>query len=156
MNLSLQLAKHFREVYFGGNWTSVNLKEVITDISWQDATKKINSFNTILALVYHMNYYVKAVNKVLQGGILEAKDQFSFDHPVVRSKGEWDNLLNIAWSEAQTFAGLVEQLPDSKLWETFSDEKYGNYLRNILGVTEHVHYHLGQIVILKKILSENK
>ena len=27
MNLTQQIAKHIREVYFGGNWTSVNLKE---------------------------------------------------------------------------------------------------------------------------------
>ncbi len=46
----------------------------------------------------------------------------------------------------------IEQLPESKLWETFSDEKYGNYYRNIHGIIEHSHYHLGQIVLIKKIL----
>ncbi len=44
----------------------------------------------------------------------------------------------------------IEQLPESKLWETFSDEKYGNYYRNIHGIIEHIHYHLGQIVLIKK------
>jgi hypothetical protein len=45
-------------------------------------------------------------------------------------------------------------LPESKLAETFSDEKYGNYYRNIHGIIEHTHYHLGQIVLIKKILSQ--
>jgi hypothetical protein len=30
------------------------------------------------------------------------------------------------------------------------EEKYGSVLRNIMGVIEHTHYHLGQIVLLKK------
>ena len=47
----------------------------------------------------------------------------------------------------------MEQLPETMLWETFADEKYGNYYRNIHGIIEHTHYHLGQIVLIKKIVS---
>ena len=35
MNLPFQIAKHFREVYFGGNWTSSNLKDNLADVDWQ-------------------------------------------------------------------------------------------------------------------------
>ncbi|HTM92899.1 MAG TPA: hypothetical protein VL095_10790, partial [Flavisolibacter sp.] len=68
MNLSQQLAKHFREVFSGGNWTDVNLKKSLEGVSWQQATTKVYSLNTIAALVYHINYYVAAVLPVLQGG----------------------------------------------------------------------------------------
>ena len=61
MNISQQIAKHFKEVYFGGNWTDVNLKDSLKDISWQQATTKLYSFNTIAALVYHIDYYVTAI-----------------------------------------------------------------------------------------------
>jgi len=30
--LTKQLAKHFRDVHFGGNWTSVNLKDSLAGI----------------------------------------------------------------------------------------------------------------------------
>jgi hypothetical protein len=46
----------------------------------------------------------------------------------------------------------VEQLPSIQLWETFTDEKYGTYYSNLQGIIEHIHYHLGQIVVIKKIL----
>ncbi len=46
----------------------------------------------------------------------------------------------------------MEQLPEHKLWEDFTDKKYGNYYRNFHGIIEHSHYHLGQIVLIKKIL----
>jgi len=152
MNLTDLIAKHFRDVHFGGNWTSVNLKAALTDVTWQQATTKIYSLNTIATLVFHINYYVSAVTKVLQGEPLTAHDKYSFDLPPIQSQEQWEKLLNKTWSEAENFAKLIEQLPESKLGEMFSDEKYGNYYRNIHGVIEHTHYHLGQIVLIKKIL----
>nr|WP_287424172.1 hypothetical protein [Candidatus Brachybacter algidus] len=47
MNTPSQIAKQFRDVLFGGNWTSVNMKETLADISWQQANTKFYSFNTI-------------------------------------------------------------------------------------------------------------
>ena len=125
MNLTEQIAKQLRGVYFGGNWTSVNLKETLADVTWRQAIIKVYTFNTIAVLVYHMNYYVSAVLEVLQGESLNAHDKYSFDHSPVLSREDR---------------------------ETFSDEKYGNYYRNIHGIIEHMHYHLGQIVLIKKIL----
>lgn len=46
----------FQEVYFGGNWTSVNMEETLADVNWQEATTQVHSFNTIASLVYHINY----------------------------------------------------------------------------------------------------
>lgn len=154
MNLTEQIAKHFRQIHFGGNWTSVNLKESLADVSWQQAATQVSSFNTIATLVYHTNYYVSAVLKVLQGEPLNAKDKYSFDHPPIQSQEDWEKLLNKTWDDAENFATLIEQLPESKLGETFTDEKYGNYYRNIHGIIEHTHYHLGQIVLIKKLLKQ--
>ena len=152
MSLTKQIAKHFREVHFGGNWTSVNLKDTLDGITWQQATTKVNSFNTIAALVYHINYFVKATLMVLQEQPLDAHDKYSFDLPPISSQQDWESLLKNSWADAEKFATLVEQLPESKLAEDFWDNKYGNYYRNLHGVIEHTHYHLGQIVLIKKIL----
>jgi hypothetical protein len=111
--------------------------------------------NTIAALVFHINYYVVAVLSVLRGNPLNAKDKYSFDLPPIQSEEDWNKLLDKTWTDAQDFATAIEQLPETKLWEDFNDSKYGNYYRNLLGVIEHTHYHLGQIVIIKKILANN-
>ncbi len=152
MNLTVQIAKHFREVYFGGNWTSSNLKDNLADVTWQQATTQVHSLNTIATLVFHMNYYVSAVLKVLQGNPLDASDKYSFDYPPILSQEDWEKLLNKTWTDAVNFVNMIEQLPESKPWEDFSEGKYGNYYRNILGIIEHNHYHLGQIALIKKIL----
>ncbi len=58
MSVNTQIAQHLREVHFGRNWTSSNLKDNLVDVSWQETTTKVGSLNTIAALVYHMNYFV--------------------------------------------------------------------------------------------------
>jgi uncharacterized damage-inducible protein DinB len=156
MNLSSQIAKLLRAVYTGNNWCGVNLKDTLADISMEQATTKVYSFNTIAALVYHINYYVIALLKVMQGGLLDAHDKYSYDLPRVKSKEDWEKLLDKLWSDGENLITLVEQMPDHKLEEIFSDEKYGNYYRNIHGVIEHHHYHLGQIVLIKKLLLQKE
>lgn len=152
MSITKQIAKHFRDVHFGGNWTCSNLKENLADVSWQQATTKINSFNTIVALTYHINYFVDAALKVLEGKELDSKDEFSFDHPPITCKEDWEKLRDKCFTDAEKFVALVAQLPESKLWEDFTDKKYGNYYRNLHGIIEHSHYHLGQIALIKKMV----
>jgi hypothetical protein len=152
MTIPNQLAKHFREVYFGGNWTAVNLKDTLTGVNWQQATTRVHDLNTIAALVFHINYYVEAVSKVLQEQALDAHDKFSFDVPAITSEDEWQQLTNKAFANAQLLTVQIEQVNESKLFTDFADPKYGNYFRNLMGLVEHTHYHLGQIVLVKKII----
>lgn len=154
MKLTEQIAKHLRAIHFGGNWTSSNLQDKLADVTWQQATTQVYSFHTIATLVYHMNYYVSATVKVLQGGPLDAKDKYSFDHPPILSQEDWEKLLEKTWTDAENLARLIEQLPESQLWESFVDEKYGNYYRCLHGPIEHCHYHLGQIALIKRILMQ--
>ena len=156
MNLTHHIAKQFKEVWFGGNWTSVNFKETLANVTWQQATLKMDTFNTIATLVFHINYYVSAVLRVLQGAPLNAHDKFSFDLSPIQSQEDWEKLLDKVFFDAENFVTLVEQLPENKLWENFAEEKYGNYYRNIHGIIEHTHYHLGQIIFLKKMLLQNE
>jgi uncharacterized damage-inducible protein DinB len=152
MSTTKQIAKHIRDVHFGGNWTCVNLKDTLADITWEQATATAYGLNSIAKLLFHINYYISTIVKVLQGGPLDAHDKFSFDCPLIQSQQDWDELRNKAWADAEILAGLTEQLPAEKLTEYFTDQKYGSYFRNLQGVIEHSHYHLGQIAVIKKIL----
>ncbi|MEZ5017074.1 MAG: DinB family protein [Flavipsychrobacter sp.] len=155
MSLNQQVAKHFREVYFGGNWTTVNVKDTLKGVTYEQATTQVESFNTIATLAYHIHYYVRVALKVLKGGALEGKDALSFDHPPINTQKDWDDLLNKNFAEAEELALLIAELPNDKFFDSFTDEKYGNYYRNITGIIEHTHYHLGQISLIKKSLTAN-
>lgn len=152
MNSPKSLAKHVRGVYFGPNWSDNNLKMHLSEVTWQEAIQEIEGLNTIVKLAFHVNYFVAGVSKVLEGGPLEIRDKFSFDHPVITSQVEWQELLDQMWQDGEHFASLIEAMPEDQLWADFTDPKYGNYYTNLLGIIEHLHYHLGQIVLLRKLL----
>ena len=152
MKIAEQIAKHFKEVNFGGNWTASDMKTVLSGITYEQATTKVKDLNTILALTYHINYYVDAVLKVFQGQPLQAKDAYSFDHPGITSQAEWDALVAKVFKDAEDFATHLEKLPEDCFDKSFTDEKYGSYYRNMHGIIEHTYYHLGQIALLKKLV----
>lgn len=154
MKETVKLANRFREVILNGTWiANTNYKDQLSGIDWESATRKLGSANSIADLAQHIHYYIKGLIAVFKGGRLEIRDVFSFSFPPIESEGEWKNFLSTFWSDAETFALLVEGLPEEKLGHVFADEKYGTYSRNIEGMIEHSYYHLGQIVLIKKLLS---
>lgn len=154
MSSTSQLARRFREVLLDGLWiANTNFKDQLSDVNKEKATTKVGALNTIAMLTFHIGYYIAGLIHVFEGGDLEIRDQYSFDLPPLESEVQWENLKNKLWDDAEKFAVLLEQMPDSKMNEVFVDEKYGTYLRNIDGMIEHCYYHLGQITLIKKLLN---
>ncbi|MBP6624494.1 MAG: DUF1572 family protein [Chitinophagaceae bacterium] len=149
-----ELANRLREVLLNGKWiANTNFKEQISSIHWQQAIQQIENLNTIALLTYHINYYLEGLIQVFNGGDLEIKDKYSFDLPAIQSATDWDNLVKAFINHAEIFATQVEQMPNDLLDKPFVDEKYGSYLRNIEGVIEHSYYHLGQVSLIQKMLT---
>jgi hypothetical protein len=154
MTTAAHIAQHYREFYKGKNWTWVWFEEVIKDITWEEATQKVGTFNSIAVLVYHMHYYVRLQSHVLKGGSMEGYDKDPFNAPEVRSVSDWEKMLANVYAEGEAFALMVEGFSAEKLEETFLEKRYGSIYRNLHGNIEHMHYHLGQIVFLKKMIRE--
>lgn len=146
------LNKHFKSIFFGGNWTSVNVKDTIANISLEQANHKIKDCNTIADLVFHINYYVEGILPVFDGGQLEIRDKFSYDTPSFETEVQWNTFKSKVLKNAEALHEKVSQLGEKEVFQTFVEEKYGTYYSNIHGIIEHTHYHLGQIVILKKLI----
>ena len=155
MTLVQQVAKHLRDVHFGGNWTASNLKKTLSDVNWQEATSKVDDFNTIAVLTFHVSYYLDSIIDVIEGRPLTSKDELSFLCPEISSEEEWNALQTSVWERVEKAASLIEGLDDEVLSVPFSDEKYGTYFRNLNGLIEHTHYHLGQIAILKRLVRKS-
>lgn len=152
MEISARLARHIREFNTGGNMTWSNVSDVLADVTWQEATYELEGFNTIAKLVYHIQYYMEGVSEVFAGGELSIRDKYSFDCPAFDDAASWENFKQRVLKIGELFADRVTAYPDTSWEEDFTDEKYGIYFRNIIGLLEHSYYHLGQIVIIKKVL----
>jgi hypothetical protein len=152
--LSQQTANRFREVILNGTWiANTNFKHQLEHLDYKVATTQVDALNTIAILAEHIHYYIAGVKNVFNGGKLEIKDSYSFDFEPIESQEQWDTFLALFWNDAEEFASYIENLSDEELHHYFVAEKYGTYLRNIDGMIEHSYYHLGQIALLKKMIS---
>ncbi|WP_422858234.1 DinB family protein [Flagellimonas sp. S174] len=153
MNSAQLLAKRLKEVLTQGKWViGTNFKAQIADLNWKEAIQKMHGLNTIADLTFHTSYYIAGVANVLEGGNLDIRDKHSFDYPPIASEQDWKNLVNKFYKDAERLIQLVENLSEEKLQETFVDEKYGSYHRNIDVIIEHSYYHFGQVVLLGKMI----
>lgn len=147
------IANRFRETILHGTWiANTNYKDQLAGLDYQTAITKVGSLNSVAILAQHIHYYIDGILNVFKGGNLDIKDKYSFVFPAIESQKQWDDFLTKFWNDSEEFANLIEQMPEEKLKAVFIDEKYGTYQRNIDAMIEHSYYHLGQIVLIKKIL----
>ena len=154
MKQTEQLANRLRELILNGTWiANTNYKHQLENLDWKIATTKFQSLNSVAVLVQHIHYYISGITNVFVNNKLEIRDKFSFDFLPIESQIEWEIFLYQFWNDTITLADFIEKMPKENLNKDFVDAKYGTYLRNIDGMMEHGYYHLGQIVLLKKLLA---
>ena len=149
------LAKRFQDVILNNSWVANNsFKNQLSDLPLETALYKLGTLHSIASLTQHIHYYIAGTLNVLNGGNLEIKDAYSFDFNPINTEEDWQNVLAVFWADAEEFALKVAALPEEKLSDIFVKEEYGTYHFNINTLIEHSYYHLGQIVLLKKLISQ--
>ncbi len=147
------VAFRIREVFLNGHWiANTNYTEQLLGINYMQATQQFIGMNTIASLTYHINYYLAGLLHAFKTGRLEISDQFSFNCPPIDCDKEWKILVSDLLLNAKEFADNVEAIEPGFFDEPFLDGKYGTLLRNIEGLIEHSYYHLGQIVLIRKLI----
>lgn len=155
MEIGKTLADSLREVLLDGKWvTGTNIKDEIKDLDWKTATIKIHALNSIADLTFHMDYYLAGVLKVFEGGELEIRDKFSFNYKPIESQKEWQQLIDKFCSDAEKFVQAVANMSNENLNQDFVQPEYQSYFRNIMLMSEHCYYHLGQIKLIKKMIGQ--
>lgn len=90
MKLTNQIAQHIIDVYIGDNWTDVNIKNTLQNISLKEAVTVTNSSaNTIAALLHHITFYNEVVLERLKGNIPLISEANGFDVPILTKVNDW-------------------------------------------------------------------
>jgi hypothetical protein len=153
MTYSKPLANRLREVVLEGTWiANTNFKAQLESLDWQVATRPIQPLNNIALLAQHAHYYIKGIKNTIEHGVLSMSDAQSFSFEEIQSQLKWKSFLDTFWSDTEQLAQLIESMSDDDLNRPFVDEKYGSVARNFDGLIEHCYYHLGQIVLVKKMI----
>lgn len=152
-----ELAARVGEVFLTGRWIAqTNINEVLSTVSFDVATRKIHNLNTLADLTFHLNYYLEGLLHVFAGGELEIRDEFSFNTPALHAEIDWQVLRATLLENARKFSLAVSNLSESDLTKPFAGGQYGSVQKNIEGTIEHAYYHLGQMVIIRKLIFAGK
>ena len=151
MNIAELIAGHLLDVYAGQNWTEVNLKTTLEDISYDEASRLTPaSGNTIAGLVHHLAFWNKVMMQRVQGIRVEIPVSNGFYNSPLEDEGQWRGLKSECFESGKALAEVISKLSNEQLQEPILPA-YPSLYKNLQGTVEHVHYHLGQIVILKQL-----
>lgn len=152
MKITELIAQHLLEVHEGNNWTEVDVTQTLQDITMKEATyKTIASPNTIAALLQHLTFWNRVIVKRINGiAVAEPADNGYFV-PELLDEADWQQLKADNLKSAHELAAAIRQFDVDALEQPILPEHSTAY-RNLQGSVEHVHYHLGQMVILKKLI----
>ncbi len=152
MHLPEVIAQQVLDVHEGTNWTEVNLAHTLRDVTLAEATTlTLGSPNTIAALVRHLVFWNRVMVRRTQGHATQLPATNGFEGPDLHSEAEWQALLAELWQSGHELAAAIRRVPAEQLAEPILPA-YSSTYKNLQGAVEHIHYHLGQLVILKKLV----
>lgn len=152
MRITELLAENLLHVFEGGNWTEMSIIEVLSDVSYIEAnTKTPASQNTIAGLVHHLVYWNGVIAQRIQNHDPEIPEANGFDREAPTSERDWQLLIDQAKHSFVELAKAIKQFQPERLDEP-TNFGTSTLSKNLFGIVEHAHYHLGQIVILKKFV----
>lgn len=156
VSLSTTLARHFRQAYTGGSFSERYLEAELRALNHRQANTSLRGANTVAALAYHLHFYVAGMQSALTGGELDTRDGASWETPAIETEEAWRQLIDECLATGEAFAKTLEALPEDALHEPFHAPTNSSTFVNALGVLEHVYYHLGQVVLLRRELEEDE
>jgi glycosyltransferase involved in cell wall biosynthesis len=152
MKITAQIAQHLTDVHDGDNWTDVNIEQTLADVSFEEAMMRTAaSVNTIATLLHHISFWNRVVAERAAGKVpvIGADNGFAMDP--LTSEEEWKALQEDNIRSADELAAAIHLFNEEKLALPILPEHSSAY-KNFQGQVEHVHYHLGQMVMIKKMI----
>jgi hypothetical protein len=151
MNIKSLVAQHIREV-LKGNWSDIFLTDVLQDVTLDEANFIPPSNNSIAMLTNHLKFYNDVVLLRLQNDTRSVNYEANgFDITTLNKEENWQQLKENTFSSFTKLAEAVEAMPEEKLFE-LTPSGSATFYKTLHGVVEHAHYHMGQMVIIKKLI----
>ncbi len=149
---SERISKMFADLYAGNPWIEVTITDTLKHITADMAYKKpAAGINSIWEIVNHLISWRTTILKRLQGAIIPSPPNNYFEPVKDKSQEAWEATLERLNKSQTEWEELLPKLSEEKY-----DEFYPNYGYSVCefvnGIIQHDAYHLGQIVLIKKLL----
>ncbi|TDO28211.1 putative damage-inducible protein DinB [Sediminibacterium goheungense] len=146
-----KIAALFEAFYGGDCWIGLNFKQAIEGVNENLAAKSLGEgHNSIWQLVSHLIYWRKTV-LIRLVGVLGTPSMSDFYQPAHTDRQAWEEVLAQFRDVQEELVKVIRQFPEEKMDEP-SPMKSQTYYQLLTGCLQHDAYHMGQIILLKKML----
>jgi len=152
MSESKRVSNLYQSIYNGNPWLEVTLANTLENITAEQAYRKINpNLNTIWEIVNHLIQWRRNILRRVQGEIITTPDHNYFVPILDSSEASWEQSLQSLAKSQEMWNACLSDFNDAD-FEKIDQNNNHNFYEDIHGIIQHDVYHLGQIVILKKLL----
>ncbi|HOZ85291.1 MAG TPA: DinB family protein [Niabella sp.] len=153
MKIRHQLAQHLIDVHRGENWTGVSIANTLKEVSWvQTSITTPFSPNSLAMLLHHITYWNRIVAQRAQGIEPKINDENGMNAPIITCQEDWLQLQKDNFHSSEELATIIEGYDIGNLFNPILPGHSSAY-RNFQGQIEHIHYHLGQMLMIKNFLA---
>jgi hypothetical protein len=146
-----QILDHYDGVLNGEPWHGDAVWPVLGSISAQEAAARpIPTAHTIWEIVMHMTFWENVAAQRLSGLRAGLVEELNFPPMPVASEENWRKTLDQCRDSNRVFRQALAKLDANQLDELTVAGKRTFY-GEAHGILEHHAYHLGQVVLLKKM-----
>lgn len=152
MSESKRISNLYQSIYNGNPWLEVTLSHTLENVTAEQAYRKINpNLNTIWEIVNHLIQWRRNILERMQGETIITPDHNYFVPVIDPSEAAWAQSLQTLAKTQEAWNTFFEDFNDEDLAKIYTNNNH-TYYEHIHGIIQHDVYHLGQIVILKKML----
>ncbi|MGD0804386.1 MAG: DinB family protein [Candidatus Bathyarchaeia archaeon] len=133
----------------GKSWHGPNMIQVLEGVSVDKARlRPLSGRHSIWELVNHMNYWMLAALKGLNGGEVPRPEGFEDWPPIGVTSEEWRTSVADLEGTVNSILDTLMGFSNARLEEKVQGRDY-SYRSLIHGVLHHNLYHMGQIALLR-------
>ena len=145
-------ANLFREFSTGYNWTGINAEKALKDISAETAVRHFHDKHLNIAeLISHMTCWNIVIAKRLEGKNYQPAPDEDFPGIDQLNEDTWEAIKEKFFDSILLLNDKLLNKNEDELDQPIFEGATSVY-RNVHGQISHLHYHLGQVVLLKKLL----
>ena len=154
MSQAESLTDQIEKSIIGPAWYGLSLMEAIGDVNAEQALFLLDAgSHSIWQQVWHLNNWIGVFHNRLNGKEMPwLPEEQDWPTPRALSEEDWARTKDTVVVSHKRFVEAARKLSDSQLNEQVpgKDYPFGFMLQ---GITQHVAYHTGQIVLVKKHLT---
>lgn len=148
----LQRIKKLLSDHFDGSpWLDVNIVDTLKGIPASKAVRKIGNHNSIWQIVNHMIAWREGILKRVKGEFFPSPENNFIEEIKDISEEAWQATLKKLERSQRNLLSFLESADDSILEKIYVPNNL-TYYEHLQGILQHDAYHLGQIVLLKKLI----